>query len=208
MKNGLVHFLFVPVVLVCLFCAESFGQPYVSGNIGVVFLEDYDLFDREFNERVEFSFDPGFGLAAAVGYDFLNGIRTELEIGYKMNDVDKIRVSGSPSAGFKGDMSAFTVMGNVFYDFLPNEKVSPFLGAGIGFANLDFDISDINVSDDDNVFAYQLMAGIAYALNHNLILDVQYRFFGTEKPSFNLGFPASFDEYKTHNILFELRYAF
>lgn len=210
MKKAILISIF-PILLVFCWGSISFARPYMSGNVGVGFVEDYTIDDEEFNERGEFSFDPGFTLSGAIGYEFLYGFRAELELGYQMSDMDKLRVSGdfgSEAFSINGDISALTVMANIFYDFIPNQILSPFLGVGVGFANLDFDFSEADISDDDTVFAYQLMAGIAYALNNNLRFDIQYRFFGTEKPSYNFGFPISVDEYQTHNILFGMRYAF
>ena len=38
------------------------------------------------------------------------------------------------------------------------------------------------VDDDDLVFAYQIGAGVDYAISNRLSLDLGYRFFGTGKP--------------------------
>lgn len=38
-----------------------------------------------------------------------------------------------------GSMQAWTVMGNVIYDIMPDSAINPFVGAGIGIAHIKAD---------------------------------------------------------------------
>lgn len=176
--------------------------PYVSGNLGAVWVEDSDLAD-DFGNEIEISFDTGFGITGAIGNAFDNGFRTEVELGYRTNDMDEASVSGLGSASIDGDVSTLSLMVNGLYDFMPGNTVSPFVGVGIGFANVEADI-DFAGSEDDNVLAYQLAAGVAFPVNPNMNIDVQYRLFGTEDPDFD----DVEAEYTTHNLMVGLRYSF
>jgi opacity protein-like surface antigen len=191
------------VLAVGIFGAISVAsaEMYISGNVGAVWVNDADI-DDGFDEG-EIEFDTGFGINAALGSSYENGLRAEVELAYQKSDMDKISADGYGSASIDGDITAVALMVNAFYDFMPNEKFSPFIGAGIGYANLDADIDDFG-SADDNVFAYQASAGVGVALNQELKLDLQYRFFGTEDPDFD-GLDA---EYTTHNMMVGLRYSF
>ncbi len=182
------------------FSIASAGM-YASGNLGVVWLNDADISDSY--DSGELSFDTGASLTGSFGYEFGNGFRTEVELGARANDIDEISVSGYGSGSVDGDVTAVSTMLNAFYDFMPKSKVSPFLGFGIGYANVVIDIDNLG-DEDDNVFAYQGAAGISYAFNERFKGDLQYRYFATEDPKFD-GLDS---EYKTHNLMVGLRVGF
>jgi len=69
------------------------------------------------------------------------------------------------------DYTAHTYMFNVVYDLEIGDKLAAYLSAGVGFSSINSGVSvknpGINRSydDSDTVFAYQLKAGLRYALN-------------------------------------------
>lgn len=177
------------------------AAPYISGNLGAVMVNDSDL--SEDGATGEMSLDPGFGLTGAVGNTFGNGFRGEIELSYRANDLDELTIDGLGSGSVDGDVTTLALMGNAYYHFIPGGTFSPFIGVGIGAANIEADINDFG-SEDDTVFAYQLALGGAFAASEKLSFDLQYRFFGTSDPDFN-GTEA---EYTTHNLMAGLRYNF
>ena len=77
--------------------------------------------------------ERGFAVSGTVGYGFANGVRVEGELGYRKNDLEKMTVRepgslvvllppGAPPALLKGeraidgDVSAVTLMANLYYD--------------------------------------------------------------------------------------------
>jgi opacity protein-like surface antigen len=116
----------------------------------------------------------------------LDGFRGELEVGYFQSDIDAhdIEVLGF----FDGDDAFGETAGiyglvNVFYDFKGFGGITPFVGAGIGAASVDFDGHGVDaigvVMDDDDVgFAYQLSAGANISLSKEIDLELGYRFLG------------------------------
>ena len=185
----------------------GFAATYVSGNVGAVWVVDSDLSLYGEDTGAELSFDTGYGVTGALGYAFPRdvsyGYRTEIELGYRENDTDKVSAKGFVSESIDGDVSTISVMANVFLEFMPEGTFSPFVGAGIGFANVEGDFDD-GGSEDDTVLAYQGIAGVAFPLSQNLKIDVQYRYFGTDDPEFD-DLEA---EYGTHNAMLGLRYGF
>lgn len=175
--------------------ASASAAPYVSGSFGLVAVNDSTFSGS--GGSTEVSMDPGFGFLAAIGNGF-DGLRAEAEFAYRTNDLDKI--SNDPVTG---DISSLAVMGNLLVDLPLSEIVRPFLGAGIGLANVDSDISGAS-NADDTVFAYQAIAGIGFPLTHVTTLDLQYRYFATADPDFD-GTEA---EYGTHNFFAGLRFDF
>ncbi len=177
-------------------CAEV----YFSGNLGAVFLSDADI-DDGFDSG-ELTFDTGFGLLAAFGHSYGTGVRSEIELGYRANDIDRVRALGG-SASVNGDVTSLSVMINGFYDFPVQGSFTPFIGAGLGFANVEADINGLG-KEDDNVFAYQLAIGGSFDMSERMKFDIQYRYLGTSDPDFD-GLEA---EYNSHAIFGGLRYTF
>lgn len=56
----------------------------------------------------------------------------------------------------------------------------------------------------DDVLAYQLAAGLAFAVSDSMKIDIQYRLFGTDNPEFK----ELDGEYMTHNLMIGLRSSF
>jgi opacity protein-like surface antigen len=197
-------------------------QPYFSVHVGGTWLQDADVvYDNPIFFDDELEFDSGFNVGAAFGYDY--GLtRLEIELAHRQNDVDSIN-SGGFAFKADGDFSATSVMLNGYWDFETGSTVVPYIGGGIGFANVSannvrsFGVEFVD--DDDNVFAYQLAAGIAFALNPALTLDLGYRFFGTSDPEFDLTPQPNPDpldpttrqfetEFNSHNVSLGLRMNF
>lgn len=181
-------------------CAEKI---YVSVSGGVVYVDDSDATAEDINLDGEFSADQGYVVAAAIGNKYKTGVRTEFEIAYRDNDIDEVKVEGVKLNDVDGSASALSFMVNAFYDFMPTYVVSPFVGAGAGYASIKGDL-DYLESGSASVFAYQAAAGISINVHKNASIDVQYRYFATTDPEFD-DIEA---EYSTHNALLGLRYTF
>jgi outer membrane immunogenic protein len=196
-------------------------HPYFSVHVGGTWLQDADI---DYDDPIiddEIEFDNGFNIGAAFGYDY--GLaRLEIELAYRQNDVDTINVNfieGPVTFSGDGDFSATSVMLNGYWDFETGSPIVPYIGGGIGFANVSANDVKINgvpvVDDDDNVFAYQLAAGLAFTLAPPLTLDLGYRLFGTSNPDLKidpalrvLGFSDFETEFDSHNVNLGLRMNF
>lgn len=177
------------------------AQAYVSGNLGAVIVNDSDFSDGF--DSGEFTFDTGIGLTGAIGGFLGEGVRGEVELGYRANDIDKVTIDGLGTASLNGDVTSLSLMGNLYYDFPVAGNFSPFIVGGIGFANVEADV-DFAGSEGDNVFAYQLGLGGSFKLSQQVNLDLQYRFFGTSDPELD-GVEV---EYNTQNFMVGLRCSF
>lgn len=182
---------------------------YVSGGAGVNWLEDSDI-SGDVSGEIEF--DTGWMAGVAVGYGFGNGLRFEGELSYRKNDVD--RAFDGELASSNGDVSAGALMGNLVYDFDVSPSVIPYIGLGAGLAVVEFDdivlagLGD-TIDDDDTVFAWQALAGVAFPLRDQLDLTVDYRYFQTADPDLRLGSGGKVEgEYSSHSLMLGLRYRF
>jgi len=169
--------------------------------------------------------DGGWVIGVALGREVANGVRAELELAYRGFDVDErvsvdaygylyfgrayhtgYQINSSPTnlttsvqIDTDGDLSVWSLMANIWYDFsLPNTAIKPFVGGGIGAANLALDYNvrfattfhayysttlpvsvNTGISESAWAFAYQFGVGIGFNLGNGPMLTTQYRYFGT-----------------------------
>jgi OmpA-OmpF porin, OOP family len=189
MKRLILTAIFALVFITTSAQAADKGM-YVSGNAGLSMASDSDLSVLGFDIG-EISFDPGFNVAGALGYDY-GSIRAEFEIAYRAWDMDEftipLAIPPCPCTGpVDGDASALSFMVNGYYDFqITNSSLAPYLGGGIGGANVNADLG-LGADDSDFVFAYQFMTGIGFEINPSTTLTLGYRYFATTDPGFDIG---------------------
>ncbi len=203
MKNLLAVLISI-ALLVGFTVSTASAEVYISGNLGAVFLNDADWDEDDFSG--EFTFEYGGVATFALGTTIGSAGRIEVEIGASKSDLDEIKFDDFDGDFHKidGDVTAGFFMGNAYYDFKNNSRLTPFIGGGLGFANVEYDSDDLDAKEDDDVFAYQIMLGGSYAATEKLSIDLQYRFFGTEDPDLD----GTDVEYQSNNIMLGLRYSF
>jgi len=207
-KNLLITFV---CVLAFFFSAPvcSAEGLYVSGNLGFAMASDSDLTDSTVpGITVNTEFDTGLAFGAALGYNF-SRFRVEGEISYQKNDVDKIEAQGV-FLDATGNARALSFLINGYYDFKNRSAFTPYISAGLGFAQVEFNDLDISglgfsgSSDEDTVFAYQIGIGVGYAVTEKVTIDVKYRYFGTEDSEYD----TTEAEFASNNFLFGVRINF
>ena len=159
-------------------------------------------------------FDTGYGVSGALGHAW-GPFRLEGEISYRKNDLDQIDVTSLTVAGviftalgsadLGGDVSSLGFMANGYYDYDTGGPWVPFVGAGIGGARLNVDVTSVAgavtiYDESDTVFAYQAGTGIGYKFTPTIMATLSYRFFGTSDPTFDDGVDKIEAEYRSHNI--------
>ena len=206
--------------------AEPGNGWYVSGNVSAAIAAGASEipYTDEVAGTNELSYKPGFGLDAAVGYAFGN-IRLEGEVSwsrlavddYKYDDIFNYTVDGN----YRGDVSALGLMANGWYDIATGTRWVPYVGGGLGAAQLDIGerfkgtVTDRNANVvqegdgsidrvDDWVFAYQVGAGIGYRIDDRAVVQFGYRFFGTSKTDIH-GLKLAI---RIHKISVGVRYSF
>ena len=213
----LIVFLFISFIFLSSSAQAQNRGYYVSGNAGVSLLSDAKLESNNLKFG-EFSFDPGFNVGVALGYNF-GSLRLEGEIAYHRNEMDEIfqnsLVIGCPCvSSIDGSLSTLSYMINGYYDFhLANSGLVPYLGAGLGAATTKVDIG-LSGDDTDIVFAYQVAGGVGYKINPNMTLTAGYRYFATTESEFEVtgllgpGVSTVFTEVESHEVMVGLRYQF
>lgn len=183
--------------------AEGSGL-YVGGLAGASIRPDTLLISPTLgSETVEFQ--PGFTFGGYLGYDFGNHFRLEGELAYRGN-VIRTGSGGDPQAGTS------SIMFNVFYDFYPfKEKFEMYVGGGLGVATAQLETTSLGRAMDeiDNVFAYQLEAGVDWNIAARATFTIGYRFFDTADPKFVLSSgPTIRMGLLNHEVILKMRYLF
>jgi len=183
---------------------------YIGGAAGANLQEDNRF--RNGGGTSTDTYDLGYAGTLDFGYGLGNGLRLEVEPGYRNNAVDK--VNGRPA---NSRMQIATFMGNVLYDFnnfqTPWIPLTPHIGAGIGFAHVwDRSVAPNgnNVSGDTNRLAFQAIGGLDYSLTPNQKIGVDYRYLVVHDASFPTvaGASAHAGDLDNHTFLATYRYEF
>ncbi len=161
----------------------QFGVPdvYVAAGAGGAVLKDTVVTEETTGTTFETLPFPGYALTGAVGLDF-GLLRLEGEAFYNRYDLDTIESAGIDlDAG--GNFQILAGMANVFVD-IPLAVVTPFVGAGIGYAEVkanDLEFGGVPLLDNSGSgLAYQLRAGVAFAIFPTTDLTLGYRYFVTD----------------------------
>lgn len=223
MKNILI---IVGCATLLMFSASAYSAQgaYFGGSVGMTLPTDAGLGLSDIDDMgvsIDVASKSGLGLGVALGYDFGNSMRVEGEFAYQKNDLDKMTASYmgfSASLGLEGEATSTAFMVNGYYDFTNLSALTPFLGAGIGYAKVETEITELTGyegiegeedlelagSEDDTALAYQVGAGIGWAVSETLTLDAKYRYFATE----DLDFEGASLEYSSHNFYVGIRLGF
>jgi outer membrane protein OmpA-like peptidoglycan-associated protein len=188
---------------------------YVGGAGGVNWSRDAKYEDRTAGGSVTVDYDRGWVGALSVGYATAIGVRTELEANYRWGN--KVDGDNDPTPGaWGGKTRSLGFMSNLLYDINTGTPFTPYIGIGAGLARVK---SELNfnttggslryLSDEDWVFAYQGIAGVAYNVTSNLALTADYRYFATQEPKFDTRLRTTAEgQYRNHSVMVGLRYSF
>ncbi len=188
--------------------AEAINGLYIGAGAGANFMHDENLKSIGYpnlsipqtnlqangfgNRRIKL--DTGFVGVASVGYGLGNGLRFEIEGGYRQNKFGNVNNQSNGvntvlgRAG--GDEQKYSGMVNVLYDFDVNvfgagsgfPAISPYVGVGAGYAwaqHKNVRLSSLTgpqvgfpngisqlyrTNDGDGAFAYQFIGGVAFPI--------------------------------------------
>jgi len=133
----------------------------------------------------------------------------EVELGETELVTGPVGLGAMPS----GNVHSVALMANAIYDFIPNSRWTPYLGAGIGAAN--DTVSNVNLlgvesnSANSWQFAYQGIAGVKFAATPQVSFALDFRYFGTTSPSYSIaGGTLNGGSYNSENVMLSIAYHF
>lgn len=134
-------------------------------------------------------FRLAYGLAFPVASHQLRG---EVEYGYnakaKLNGAFNYNLATDTNKfptqriGIHSNIKTQTLMINAYFDFNTGTDFTPYVGAGLGMAQVktsgsaNFDTNNFSLSDKSDNFAWNVGVGVAYAINTNVAIDASYRY--------------------------------
>ena len=173
--------------------SSSASEGSSGGSAQALDVIDAGLLDEHNDVKTKGSV-AGFG---RVGYQFEPSWRVEAELGYRPADIDSLASVTYNGATItddgKGSLDQTSLMVNLIYDILPDSRLHPYIGAGLGGVNLKADykgtltspdgdaVQTYDVKSSQTVWAYQFLAGATYQVNDRLDLDLTYRWLGYSK---------------------------
>jgi opacity protein-like surface antigen len=171
------------------------GGWYLRGDIGYKFYNDPN---GSFNDPVigdlrfqRESMDDAWMIGVGVGYQFNDYFRSDVTIDYETSaNVKGYAVCGTCAGGFSTestDVDVWTVMLNGYVDLGTWNRITPYVGAGIGASYVTTDNTysinpggtgrtDYDGSHSEWNFAWALMAGASYAVTDNWAIDAGYQY--------------------------------
>ncbi len=190
----------------CLFttAAEASVSQYVAGKIS------YDFNKVKVKDSVNGNPTNLFKLnkeliSPHVAYGVRAGyVRAEIEGNFS----HPIKYS---TEDFNLNLKKYSLMANVYFDYLTCTPWTPYVGAGIGYAWL----KPVAHNEDGKAldksqynFAWQVMAGVAYDINSNWTADLGYKYADLGRVRKNFGFGVSKMTLRDHEIVLGIRYNF
>lgn len=186
---------------------EAWPAWYVGLHGDVQFTDDSDV-NVVGGGSGEIEYHTGYALGGALGYNYTDNIRAELEYSHRWNKLD---VVAGNNAGGGQKVQLYTA--NVYYDFKDPMLGGfvPYVGAGAGAATVDLTSGVLRTDDKDTVFAYQFKAGLSYEsdLIEDAVWGLGYRYVGTSDPELETSTNQKVDhEYDSHSIEANVRFLF
>jgi len=172
-------------------------------------------------------FDPGPMANLALGYRFSRYFRSEVEGTMFHNSAETLSAGPGLVGPAQGEAFLRAVLLNFYFDYpIKNTRFTPYFGGGVGmYKSYLVDLSNSTVKpfgfvfdgpSEGERFAYQLRAGVSYALTDQLDLWGGYRFFDGDKLSFSFSdvpapgqtFTAGPKDTKIHGAELGIRWTF
>lgn len=139
-------------------------------------------------------FKGGYNFSGAIGYRF-GDFRTDVEVSLFGNAIEAVSASVTGRRPGDGNVTGRAFMLNLYYDIpIRNSPLKPYLGGGIGIYNTKINnlTNDLLASvpaqfggpfivedeKSNEVFAFQIRAGLGYEINSTWTVFLGYRYFG------------------------------
>lgn len=156
-------------------------------------------------------FETGWAALGALGYAMHNW-RVEFEGGYRTNEIDSYDKNGWSIEPVSGELTEISAMLNAIYDVPLSQVLSLSVGVGAGgdYADINIDLPWKSIAYNDWRLAYQGIAGVNYAITHNLAMFVNYRYLYVDMEEFQASETLIVDgeDFQKHTASVGLRYAF
>lgn len=155
---------------------------YFRGDIGWAFHKDPDWSQTGFaftNPEIDDTWTIGGGF----GYVFRDKIRGDITVDHRFDT--EMTAADTTGSAHRSDLSSTVWLANLYYDVMGRQRISPYVGFGLGIAFNETDTHTVwtggvqtaaSGGNNSTEFAYAAMAGISYRLRDSWMLDAGYRY--------------------------------
>jgi hypothetical protein len=122
------------------------GYPYLSVQGGLALVDELNGKEFALGDRLNFRFNPGANVEAALGYRFANNTRLEVGVGYLSANASSFSTLPENAPVVDGEavgrFALTSVLMNAIIDFPiidgkgRRQPITPYLGAGLGYGSL------------------------------------------------------------------------
>jgi len=139
-----------------------------------------------------YSTKGGYIIGGAVGVEWANMLRSELELSHAVWNLNQVHYHTSDgnigTIPGHGNVNATYLLGNLWVDFHNSSRFTPYVGGGLGLGWVGMDSGYANFTQSNAPsFAFQLGAGVNFAVNEHVSIDLGYRYKDIVGLSFNPG---------------------
>ncbi len=160
---------------------------YTSFRGGFSYTQSMKDRDTSSKRTLEIFSTPSYNYGASFGYK-ADQFRSEVAFNYSRIFLEELESTRNTLPTVKGTNTkkgrVLDFMLNGYYDMVLDGPATLFFGGGIGYAKakINYKTSQAQIKDfskDNNLFAYNLMAGIKLNINYMFNVMIEYRYFGT-----------------------------
>jgi len=180
---------------------------YLGAGIGGNLVPDIDLDGSGINTAV--SMAPGVAGTVTFGHRFANGLRPELEMTYRRNEVDNV----NGTVGSTGTVSSWSTITNIIYDLETGNNLRPYVGVGAGVSMVSMDsVSPVGNTRIDDLSVSPLLQGIA-GLSYRFVDELEgfadYRYVTTFEGEFRSDAATDINaDMDSHTVMLGMRWYF
>ena len=163
-------FIIAVVAVLFAFSSNAFAAenaPYIEGHAGGIMPRDIDIepgtaaITGELRSKEREAFGGEIGVANIMG----TGFRVAASVLSSKLHIDESCIDGAACTPESDKNSTQFYMGRVYYDFVSNSPLTPFVGFGVG-------ISDIEDTSGEDL-AWSAAIGVNYNITDNIYLGVR-----------------------------------
>ena len=157
-------------------------------------------------------FDDDFAVGIAYGRRHNERLRSEFEFTYRSNEATADSSPIVAPAPLEGEIRVLSIMKNFIIDIESTSRfVTPYVGIGIGYANVDTDFNRESgvILDNAGSFAWQPIGGVSLQLTEKTNFYVEYRYFATTDLEISqFGVAQENSTYSAHDLFVGMRLEF
>lgn len=208
MKKALLAATAVTLISTSAMAENQFPYWYMGLSAGGVHQSNSDW--QKGAAKSTFNYEPGYTLNASLGYrphntgGFLDNSRIELEGSYRRQKFDGVTTNTNESTITTRNLAL-----NYFYDLAPESGINPYVGAGLGYGNVEIGggPNKAGIKGTDKLFNYQLMTGLAFQFEElpQTEWTIGYRYFA---PFSDLTLDGAEFEFDSHAVEAGARFRF